>query len=207
MQSDPDQPDTTRRLILTGGALAVAGLWYARRAGAHDDHPHSAALDATLRRSEAYYRVPPAKLVRQDGVTVPFPQELDDGRPVILDFIYTSCTTVCPALSGVFSQLQQRVDAHAKMVSVSIDPDYDTPERLREYAAKFDAAPKWQCYTGSREAVVAVQKAFNAYRGDKMNHLPVMFLRAAPGRAWVRLEGFPTADDVAREYRRLVGAA
>ena len=67
--------------------------------------------------------------------------------------------------------------------------------------------PKWRCYTGSREAVVAVQRAFNVYRGDKMNHVAVMFLRAAPGRAWVRLEGFPTADDVAREYRRLVGVA
>jgi protein SCO1/2 len=207
MKTELDNPDRGRRLLLTGGALAVAGLWYARRAAAHDEDHHHAAMSDEVRRSEVYYRVPHATLVRQDGAAVPFPQELDDGRPVILDFIFTSCTTICPVLSGVFSQLQDRVDAQTKMVSISIDPEYDTPQRLREYAARFEAMPKWQCYTGSRDAVIAVQKAFNVYRGDKMNHIPVMFLRPAPGKAWVRLEGFPTADDVAREYRRLVGAA
>ena len=199
--------DLVRRRLVAGAGIALAGLWPRSRAAAHDEHHHHAAMGDEVRRSEVYYRVPPARLVRQDGIEVPFPQELDDGRPVLLDFIYTSCTTICPVLSGVFSAVQERIDAQAKMVSISIDPEYDTPERLREYAAKFDAMPKWRCYTGSREAVVAVQRAFNVYRGDKMNHVAVMFLRAAPGRAWVRLEGFPTADDVAREYRRLVGVA
>ena len=101
---------------------------------------------------------------------------------------------------------QGLVDAQAKLVSISIDPEFDTPERLREYALKFGATSQWQHYTGSRQAVLAVQKAFNVYRGDKMNHFAVTFLRGAPAQPWVRLEGFATPDDIAREYRRIAGS-
>jgi protein SCO1/2 len=58
--------------------------------------------------------------------------------------------------------------------------------------------------TGSSEASVAVQRAFDVYRGDKMSHDPVTLIRAAPGKPWVRLEGFAAANDLIREYRRLV---
>jgi protein SCO1/2 len=107
----------------------------------------------------------------------------------------------------VFSQLQALLGEDlkkTKLVSISIDPEYDTPPRLRDYAKKFSALPQWRHYTGTREASLAVQKAFHAYRGDKMNHFPVTFLRGAPRRPWIRLEGFATPDVLAREYREAV---
>ena len=58
------------------------------------------------------------------------------------------------------------------MISFSIDPEYDTPERLRKYAALFNAGPQWQFLTGSLANSVAIQKAFDVYRGNKMNHEP-----------------------------------
>jgi protein SCO1/2 len=204
------KPNAGRRLLLTGGVLAVAGLWYARRALAHDEHHHhemAMAAPSELKRSEAFYDVPAARLVRQDGTEVAFPQELDDGRPVVLDFIYTSCTTICPVSSMVFSQLQDMIGKDVKMVSITIDPEYDTPQRLQAYATRFGAKPQWQHYTGSRDAILAVEKAFNVYRGDKMNHFAVTFLRAAPKQPWLRVEGFATPEDLAREYRRLAGAS
>jgi protein SCO1/2 len=203
MKNDPDKLDVRRRLLFTRGVLAVAALWQLRRAAAHDAHHHHGAERQDVKRSEALYTIPAATLVRQDGAEVAFPQELDGGRPVILDFIYTSCTSVCPVSSMVFSQVQELVGAEAKLVSISIDPEFDTPQRLLEYAVKFGAKPQWQHYTGSRQAVLAVQKAFNVYRGDKMNHFAVTFLRGAPKQPWVRLEGFATPEDIAREYRRL----
>jgi protein SCO1/2 len=203
MKDHPENFDLRRRLLFSRGVLAVATLWQLRRAAAHDQHHHHATERQDIKRSEGFYLIPAATLVRQDGAEVAFPRELDDGRPVILDFIYTSCTTVCPVSSMVFAQLQGLVGAEAKMVSISIDPEFDTPQRLREYALKFGASPQWQHYTGSRQAVLAVQKAFNVYRGDKMNHFAVTFLRGAPAQPWVRLEGFATPEDLAREYRRL----
>ena len=210
MNERVNKPDQGRRLLLTGGVLAVAGLWYSRRALAHDEHHHhdmAMAAPSELKRSEVFYDIPAMKLVRQDGTEVAFPQEVDDGRPVILDFVYTSCTTVCPVTSMVFSQLQDLLGKHVKMISITIDPEFDTPQRLQAYSLKFGAKPQWQHYTGSRDAILTVEKAFNVYRGDKMNHFAVTFLRAAPKQPWLRVEGFATAEDLARDYRRLAGAS
>ena len=90
------------------------------------------------------------------------------------------------------------------MISISIDPEEDTPKRLAEYAKRFDAGQQWRFYTGSTQASVTVQKAFQAYFGDKMHHRPVTFMRAAPGQPWLRLDGFASPDDLLNEYRRLV---
>ena len=134
-------------------------------------------------------------------------QELSDGRPVLLDFIYTSCTTICPVLTQTFAEVQKRLGkdaAKVKIMSVSVDPEQDTPSRLTEYAGKYGAGAQWSFYTGSVEASVAVQRSFDVYRGDKMNHSPVTFFRAAPGQPWVRLEGFATPDAVLGEVRTQV---
>jgi protein SCO1/2 len=91
-------------------------------------------------------------------------------------------------------------------VSISIDPEQDTPARLREYAGRFHAGPAWHHYTGTVEASIALQRAFDAYRGDKMSHVPVTFLRAAPGRPWVRIDGFASSAELEGEVRGLLAA-
>lgn len=148
--------------------------------------------------------MPALKLVRNDGSLAAFPSEINDGRPVLLNFIYTSCTAVCPLTSQVFSRVQKTLAADGspvEIVSISIDPEFDTPQRLNAYAKTFSASDRWHFYTGTRDASIAMQRAFDVYRGDKMNHVPVTFLRAAPGRSWVRLEGFASPDDLVNEYR------
>ncbi len=159
-------------------------------------------------RSTASYVVPPVRMVRDDGKPVSLPAEIDDGRPVVLNFIFTSCTTICPVMSSTLAGLQSRLgkDTRVHLVSISIDPEQDTPARLVEYARRYHAGPAWQHYTGTVEASVAVQRAFDAYRGDKMSHTAVTFLRAAPGKPWVRIDGYPSAEELAREFRELVAS-
>ncbi|KVD76351.1 hypothetical protein WS62_31915 [Burkholderia sp. ABCPW 14] len=161
-------------------------------------------------RSTVNYSLPPVQLVRDDGKTVSLVDELNDGRPVVLTFIYTSCTTVCPMISKTFEELQSELGSDrdkVHLVSISIDPEEDTPQRLKSYAARFDAGPEWQHYTGTVEASVATQRAFNVYRGDKMNHTPVAFLRAAPGKPWLRIDGFATPTELLSAYRDLVASS
>jgi protein SCO1/2 len=90
------------------------------------------------------------------------------------------------------------------MVSISIDPEYDTPARLQNYAKRYKAGPEWQFLTGDLDTIMAVQQAFDAYRGDKMSHEPLTFLRASPRGPWVRIEGFASASELVREYRELM---
>ncbi len=183
--------------------LAAASGSGADAAGA----PTPAGKLARATRTTAEYELPRVDMVRDDGKTVAFPDELDDGRVVVLDFVFTHCTTICPVMSGTFSQLQDKLGADrgtVHMVSISIDPEEDRPARLAEYGKKLHAGPQWRQYTGTTQASVALQKAFDAYRGDKMNHTPLTLLRGKPGQPWVRIDGFASADELANEVHALV---
>jgi protein SCO1/2 len=161
---------------------------------------------APTTRSVNEYTVPDVKLVRDDGVAVALPAEIDDGRSVILNFIFTTCAAICPVMSQTFAQLQTKLGGQSEtvhMMSISLDPEQDTPERLSEYAKKFHAGSQWRFYTGTSEASVATQRAFAVFRGDKMNHIPVTFMRGAPGKPWLRFEGFATSDDLLHAFREL----
>ena len=193
---------------LAAGLVAAAAPAFAADEHEHDHHHHQKAEAAPgYARQVAQYRLPAVTLVRADGSSASFPQELDDGRPVVLNFIYTSCTAICPILSQSFAEFQRKLGAErdqVHMVSVSIDPEEDTPRRLSEYAKRFDAGRQWSFFTGTTTASVSLQKGFQSYFGDKMHHRPVTFLRAAPGEPWVRLDGFTSPDELLAEFRRLV---
>jgi protein SCO1/2 len=169
----------------------------------HTAHLHALA-NTQLKRAVVSYAVPDLKMMRSDGAGVSLDTELNDGRPIVMNFIYTTCTTICPLSSLTFSQLQTRLgadSARVHLVSISIDPEQDTPARLTEYARQFHAGKEWQYYTGTLQASVAAQRAFGVYRGDKMNHTPVTLVRPSPGSDWVRLDGFATADDLYAELK------
>jgi len=137
------------------------GLLAADAADPHTHHGHNVAPEAA--RTSAAYTVPDVELVRDDGKTVLLSQELNDGRPVVLSFIFTSCTTVCPMISAALAQLQRKLGPardQVHLMSISIDPEFDTPARLREYASKLGAGPEWQHYSGTLAASQAAQRAF-----------------------------------------------
>lgn len=188
-------------------SFMIAGPARAEGMDDHSHHHHHAPAEPGYRHSVHKLVLPDVSLIREDGKKVDFSAELGDGRPVVLNFIYTTCTAICPMLSHTFAQFQEKLGPDAeklRMVSVSIDPEHDTPARLAAYARKFQAGPQWAHYTGTVDASIRVQKAFGAYYGDKMNHRPVVFMRAAPGKPWVRLDGFASADDLVKEYRTLL---
>lgn len=197
------------RAVVPGTLAAVLALLPVRVARAADEDCHGGHHVAMKRatRSTTEVTLPPVELVREDGKSVSLARELDDGRPVVLNFIFTTCASICPVMSQTFAQLQAKLGnerGKVHMVSISIDPEQDTPPRLAAYARQFHAGPQWRFYTGTTEASVATQRAFKAYRGDKMDHTPVTFLRAAPGQPWVRIDGFASSEDLAREFRELV---
>ena len=199
------------RVVVRGGATASLLVILASAAlasGPVDTQPPSQPSTGAMIATREY-RVPDVRLVRDDGRSVSLPQEMDDGRPVVLNFIFTTCSSVCPLMSQILAQFQQKLGAdrdRVHLMSISIDPEEDTPARLREYAHKFHAGPEWQHYTGTVEASLAAQRAFGIYRGDKMSHAVVTLLRAAPGQPWRRIEGLITPEDLLTEYHRLVSA-
>lgn len=189
--------------------LIVANL--ARAASPAPDHSDQMSMaedgaSRTVVKSMADYVVPDLQLVRDDGKRVSLLREMNDGRAVVLNFVFTTCSSFCPLSSQTFSMFQSKLGSDRKRVhlmSISIDPEQDTPARLREYARKFDAGPGWQYYTGTEAASLEAQRAFGAYRGDKMSHTPLTLMRAANGKTWQRIDGFVTPDELLSEYHQL----
>lgn len=197
---------TTAGMIVPAALFAAAGV---SAVNAPDPHAHHHHMMSEITRSTVDYTLPLVSLVREDGKAVSLINELNDGRPVILTFIYTTCTSICPMISQTLSQLQSDLGndrGKVHMMSISIDPEQDTPARLKEYARKYGAGPEWQHYTGTVAASIATQRAFDVYRGDKMNHNPVTLLRAAPGKPWLRIDGFATVAELLGAYRELVAS-
>lgn len=208
MRADFTKPRTARTLRAFAALFALAASGGVARA--HEEGSFKVPPPRAPVRSVREYVVPDVRLVRDDGKTVSLREELDDGRPVVVNFVFTTCTTICPLMSQAFARLQAKLGAErdrVHLVSISIDPEEDTPERLRAYAGRYRAGPEWRHYTGSAQASAAVQKAFGAFRGDKMNHTPVTFLRAAPGRSWVRVDGFASPDELLHQLHQLVASA
>lgn len=199
-------------LVSIGAITPVAGTAFADDAA----DPHAAhrkmmmsAMSEGTKTSTAEYVLPKIRLVRDDGKAVLLADELNDGRAVLINFIYTSCTQICPVTSRTFMQVQEKLGKgrdKVHLVSISIDPEQDTPAVLRDYAKRFEAGSGWNFYTGTTEASIATQKAFEVFRGDKMNHAPVTLLRAASGKPWVRIDGFASADDLLSKYKEISGS-
>jgi protein SCO1/2 len=193
-------------LFFTAGALLALPSSVAIAHGTESHVENSTSSGAGYARTVHSYQIPSVMLEDSGGAQVSLPSELESGGPVMMNFIFTSCAAVCPVLSATFSQAQKQLgsgDDDLRMVSISIDPEHDTAERLREYAARFRAGPNWRFLTGNLDDIITVQRTFGAYRGDKTNHIPLTYLRASANAPWIRLEGFTTAADLVREYRAL----
>lgn len=164
------------------------------------------AQDSGIIRQTINYEVPDLPVIKQDGAERFFQHEINDGRPVVMSFIFTSCSAICPMLAHTLKKVQSQLTENnqtAHLVSVTIDPENDTPSTLADYAKKLSAGPQWDFYTGTRDVSIELQKAFNVYRGDKMNHASVILVRLKPDSAWVRLEGFLNADTVIKELQSM----
>lgn len=164
--------------------------------------PERTGYDRTL----ADYNVPNVTLINQDGQKVNLRQLLESGKPVIVDFIFTTCTTICPVLSAGFSNLRRTLgdEAHkVQLVSITIDPENDRPEKLKKYLERFGGPEGWEFLTGSREEVGRVLRAFNAFVVDKMSHEPLYLLHAPNAPQWVRIKGLIKKSDLLNEYRKM----
>ena len=115
-----------------------------------------AALIQWMRQPEplpVYGKLPAFSLVNRDGRTI----HLEDlaGAPWVADFIFTRCPASCPMMSARMARLDRNLprDLDVLLVSISVDPAYDTPEVLERYSKKFQAPERWLFLTGEREDV------------------------------------------------------
>ncbi len=129
-----------------------------------------------------------------------------------VNFIFTTCGGICPALGAIFGQLQQELGAElgrdVHLISVSIDPLTDTPERLKTWAAQFGARPGWTLVTGSKADLDQIARALGgAGNGPKESHAAVVLLGNETSGRWRRVYGYGKPAELARLARELAREA
>jgi protein SCO1/2 len=192
----------TRSLLpLWAAALTVLVTEARAEPAAEAGPPCHQTTASTFVRTAARYDLPPVTLVDQDGREVELRTLLSTPHAVALNFIFTSCRTICPVLSASLASLHRAARSDVELVSISIDPEFDTPPVLRSYARRFHVGRGWRLLTGKAEAVAAVVAAFGAGSGDKNAHRPLTFVRPAGSEDWTRLEGFPSTRDLVADLR------
>lgn len=155
---------------------------------------------------------PDYTLINQDGQKV----SLRDYRSsfVVLNFIYTSCETVCPLLAGNFRRLQDelgdRFGSDVFLMSVTIDPEYDTPEVLKAYAENFGADPSgWAFLTGEPATVYQVlddyMQTFEEKAPQDIDHTALTVLIGPDGMERHRYWGSGYPPEMVIEHIEAVG--
>ena len=145
-------------------------------------------------------QIPDVPVYDQLGRRLNFYSDLVKGKTVAINFIFTTCTTVCPPLTATFRKVQQELGARAgrevELISVSVDPTTDTPERLKDFAGKFKAGPGWTFVTGGKPEVGALLKALGAAAPDKNDHTPMLLVGNDAAGRWTRTYGLSPASAI-----------
>ena len=159
-------------------------------------------------RTEVEVEVPDVTLINQQGDEVGFREMVLGDRPVYVEFIFATCTTICPVLSAGFASMQRKLGDDREqvlLISITIDPEHDGPEELTKYLERYGARSGWDFLTGTREDIDSVEKAFDAYVPDKMSHQPLTFIRSPGSNTWVRIYGFAGSADLMAELSAASG--
>ena len=113
---------------------------------------------AQARRGPEYF--PNLPVMNQEGQPLKFYDDLIKGKIVVVMFIYTSCTDICPLTTARMTQIEDRLGAAVGrdifIVSMTVDPVTDTPDRLKEYSRRFATGPGWTFVTGRPEDIRAI---------------------------------------------------
>src|SRR3954447_5564908 len=116
--------------------------------------------------------IPDVVLVNERAERVHFYSDLVKGRVVAINTIFTTCTTICPIMGANFARLQKVLGDAGKqgvtLISISVDPAVDTPERLDQWMRGFgEVGGRWTALTGPKEDVDRLLKALQVFTSDK----------------------------------------
>ena len=155
--------------------------------------PAPAALEPTADTNAfSSSKIPNARVLDQNGQQLNFYADLIKGKTVAINFVFTTCTTICPPLTATFRKVQQEARARGvdvQLISISVDPTVDTPERLLDFAKKFKAEPGWSFVTGDKAEIDSVLQALGAAVANKNDHTPMVLIGNDVSNHWTRTYG------------------
>ncbi len=175
-------------------SLAIALLFFiiALNPGAEAMQQPSVAERSQKEKQNIRMAIPDVTVYDQDGARFHFYSDLIKGKLVAINFIFTSCTYICPMQGASFSKLQaalgDRLGRDVHLISISIDPATDTSERLKAWGQRFGAKPGWTLVTGEKSQIDKLLESLTGGTGGRGEHSPIALIGNDEG-TWIRAYG------------------
>lgn len=168
----------------------------------------AAGVPASGAEQQALVVLSDAPMRDQAGAERQLKSDVIGSRIVVVDFIFTSCQTICPVTTALLAQAKRDLaDIPAEdlvFVSLSVDSRVDTPERLAAFAAAHNA--DWTFLTGEKPVMDEALTWLNAYATNPVNHAAMILIGDASAEEFSRIYGMPDPEFVESRVRELVAA-
>jgi protein SCO1 len=157
--NQPTQPNNTKRdwLKWLGGAALTPVLASTNSLQVAHAGPRAGYFPNTLVQTH-------------DGKSLRFYDDLVQGKVVVFNMMYTVCTGICPGntanLRAVQDALGTRLGKDIFMVSMTLQPQFDTPRALRDYVKRYEIGPGWTFITGKPAEMEVIRRRMGFYNSD-----------------------------------------
>jgi cytochrome oxidase Cu insertion factor (SCO1/SenC/PrrC family) len=172
-------------------------------------HEADAEITTVSSGDSAKMNIPDIELLDQDGRKIHFYTDLVNDRTVAINFIFTTCTTICPPLGATFARVQKelgdKVGRDVRFISISVDPATDTPERLKAWGAKFHAGEGWTFVTGNKPQVDELLRALGASSARREDHSPTVLIGNDAQGNWTRTYGLANTSQLVQIIDDFIG--
>ncbi|WP_298824644.1 SCO family protein [uncultured Piscinibacter sp.] len=187
---------TRRHLFLAAALAAFAALPLA-----------ASAQDAAAREAKARGYFTDTVLQAQDGRSLRFFSDVLKDRVVLVNFVFTECGDSCPLITHKLLQARQLLGAQAsevRYVSVTIDPERETPQTMAAFARKHGAVdPQWLWLSGTKANIDLVTKRLGAYTDTREEHFTGLIVGNLRTDRWVKIRPDAPPAVIAEQLRRV----
>ncbi len=148
------------------------------------------------------------ELLTQDGKKVRFYTDVMKGKVVVINCFFATCQGSCLPMSRTFEKIQQalgdRVGKDVFLVSITVDPEMDTPAQLRKYADKFHAGPGWLFLTGTKANVDLIHQKLGQAVLDKQDHNNVFIIGNERTGLWKKAFGLAKVEEIVKVVESVI---
>lgn len=187
--------------------------------GGEIDHSRHKAMLAKRQSSEETaangLSIPNVTVLNQHGEKITMEETLQGNSIVVINTIFTTCTTICPIIGVQFSRVQNLLQNELNedalnsvlLLSISVDPTNDTPERLDAWQQKIGGGPGWVLVTGDKSQIDYLLKAAGLFTPSPTEHSPITLIGNPQQKKWIRISGFSPPEQLVRQVHKLMRQA
>ncbi|HEV3037958.1 MAG TPA: SCO family protein [Candidatus Angelobacter sp.] len=152
----------------------------------------------TVSAAQKYFTDTP--LIDQDGKQLRFYSDLLKGKVVVINSFFTTCKDSCPVMAATLARIQDkigdRLGKSVHLISITVDPQVDTPAKLKEFAEHMKAKPGWEFVTGSKENLDFILRKIGQYAENRDNHTSLFIIGNEKNGLWKKALGMAKSDDI-----------